>query len=127
MLSIRSTQTGPRPVLTSNFGVRRCTNYCITSVSLNAALFVSQYNGKLFYNLQVKHSKEISAENSCVSRTHTDNVDPYENLDWAVGRDSSVDSEAPSVYCFIPVLLLLLLSELIEAESTLRDSMKIYV
>lgn len=52
-------------------------------------------------------------------RTHRDDVNPYEDLDRAIGRDSSVDSEVPSVTGFAPVLFIIL-RQFIQAESSLH-------
>lgn len=54
-------------------------------------------------------------------RTHRDDVNPYEDLDRAIGRDSSVDSEVPGVSGCIPVLVLIL-SQFIQTESPLQRS-----
>ncbi len=52
-------------------------------------------------------------------RTHRDDVNPYEDLDRAVGRDPSVDPEVPNVSGVIPVFILIL-SQFIQAESPLQ-------
>lgn len=59
-------------------------------------------------------------------KTHRDDVNPYEDLDQSVGRDSSVDSEVPVVHRFVPVLCLVL-SQSIQAESPLQRRLCIIV
>ena len=57
-------------------------------------------------------------------RTHRDDVNPYEDLERAVGRDPSVDSEVRGVSGVLPVLVLIL-SQFIQAESPLERSIYI--
>ncbi len=67
-------------------------------------------------NIYSEHYKPIKR---CLKmKTHRDNVNPYENFNRAVGRDSSVDSKVPSVNNFL-FILFLVLSQFIQAESTL--------
>lgn len=49
---------------------------------------------------------------------YRDDVNPYEDIDWAVGRDSPVDSVVSDVAGFIQVPFFFL-SLLVQAESPL--------
>lgn len=54
-----------------------------------------------------------------LSRTHRDYVNPYEDFDLVVGRDSSANYEVTCVCNFAPVSCLIV-TQLVEAESSLR-------
>lgn len=51
-------------------------------------------------------------------RTHRDDVDPYQNLDWVVGRDASADPIEARISDVVPSVFLVL-RQFVQAESSL--------